>query len=217
MSKKTIIVDYELGNLFSVQQACLHVGLDAEISSDPAKIAAADGLILPGVGAFGAAMSNLRRRGIEQPLKEQVAAGKPFLGICLGLQLLFTHSLEFDSKDVGLDLLPGTVIRIPEEIRGVKTRVPQIGWNQITPPPFKTWERTPLQHLADQSYMYFVHSFYVVPEEPSDVFTVTNYQGLEYCSGVKRDNILAFQFHPEKSGPEGVQVYRNWGEMNGLI
>ena len=217
MRKKTIIVDYELGNLFSVQQACLHVGLDAEISNDPAKIAAADGLILPGVGAFGSAMANLRRRGIEQPLKEQVAAGKPFLGICLGLQLLFTHSLEFDSQEQGLDLLPGTVIRIPAEIRGVKTRVPQIGWNQITPPPFKSWKGTPLQHLADQSYMYFVHSFYVVPEEPGDVLTVTNYQGLEYCSGVKRDNILAFQFHPEKSGPEGVQVYRNWGEMNGLI
>ena len=217
MSKKTIIVDYALGNLLSVQQACLHVGLDAEISNDPAKIAAADGLILPGVGAFGAAMANLRKLGIEQALKDQVAAGKPFLGICLGLQLLFTHSVEFDSQERGLDLLPGNVVRIPAEIRGEKTRVPQIGWNQITPPPFKSWKGTPLQHLPDQSYMYFVHSYFVQPEVPGDVLTVTNYQGLEYCSGVQRDNILAFQFHPEKSGPEGVEIYRSWGAINGLL
>ncbi|HEX2898547.1 MAG TPA: imidazole glycerol phosphate synthase subunit HisH, partial [Bacteroidia bacterium] len=158
MSKKTIIVDYELGNLFSVQQACLHVGLDAEISNDPAKVAAADGLILPGVGAFGTAMANLRKRGIEAPLKAQVAAGKPFLGICLGLQLLFTESVEFGSKERGLDLLPGNVVQIPAEINGIKTRVPQIGWNQIAPPQGKTWEGTPLAHLPNGSYMYFVHS-----------------------------------------------------------
>lgn len=217
MSKKTIIVDYELGNLFSVQQACLHVGLDAEISNDPAKVAAADGLILPGVGAFGTAMANLRKRGIEAPLKAQVAAGKPFLGICLGLQLLFTESVEFGSKERGLDLLPGNVVQIPAEINGIKTRVPQIGWNQIAPPRGKTWEGTPLAHLPNGSYMYFVHSFYVQPTRPEDMLTVTDYLGLTYCSGVQRDNILAFQFHPEKSGPEGVEVYRNWGKMNGLL
>jgi imidazole glycerol-phosphate synthase subunit HisH len=216
MSKKTIIVDYELGNLFSVQQACLHVGLDAEISNDPAKVAAADGLILPGVGAFGAAMDNLRKRGIEEPLKAQVAAGKPFLGICLGLQLVFTDSVEFGSQG-GLNLLPGKVLRIPPEIRGVKTRVPQIGWNRIQPPVHRKWVGTPLEHLEEGCYMYFVHSYYVVPDDPRDCLTVTDYMGLEYCSGVQRDNILAFQFHPEKSGPEGVEVYRKWGEMNGLI
>lgn len=216
MSKKTIIVDYELGNLFSVQQACLHVGLDAEISNDPIKVAAADGLILPGVGAFGAAMGNLRKRGIETPLKAQVAAGKPFLGICLGLQLLFTDSVEFGSQG-GLNLLPGKVLRIPEEIRGIKTRVPQIGWNHIIAPFQRTWADTPLSHLEQGSYMYFVHSYHVVPDRPEDILTLTDYMGLEYCSGVHRDNILAFQFHPEKSGPEGVEVYRKWGKMNGLI
>ena len=216
MSKKTIIVDYELGNLFSVQQACLHVGLDAEISNDPAKVAAADGLILPGVGAFGAAMHNLRQRGLEAPLKAQVAAGKPFLGICLGLQLLFTDSIEFGSQG-GLDLLSGKVLRIPAEINGQKTRVPQIGWNQITQPDHRTWDGTPLEHLQAGAYMYFVHSYYCQPDDPSDMLTQTDYMGLQYCSGVQRGNILAFQFHPEKSGPEGVEVYRKWGVANGLI
>jgi glutamine amidotransferase len=216
MSKKTIIVDYELGNLFSVQQACLHVGLDAEISNDPAQVAAADGLILPGVGAFGAAMGNLRRRGLEAPLKAQVAAGKPFLGICLGLQLLFTDSVEFGSQG-GLDLLPGKVLRIPEQINGQRTRVPQIGWNQIAPPADRDWAGTPLEHLERGTYMYFVHSYYCQPDRAEDQLTTTNYLGLEYCSGVQRGNILAFQFHPEKSGPDGVEVYRKWGQMNGLI
>ena len=216
MSKKTIIVDYELGNLFSVKQACTHVGLNAEISNDPAAIAAADGLILPGVGAFGAAMNNLRKRGIEAPLKTQVAAGIPFLGICLGLQLLFTDSEEFGSQG-GLDLLPGKVLRIPAEINGLKTRVPQIGWNQIVAPDVNSWAGTPLAHLPSNSYMYFVHSYFCKPSRAEDVLTITNYMGLEYCSGVKHDNILAFQFHPEKSGPEGVEVYRKWGEMNGLV
>jgi glutamine amidotransferase len=214
MSKKTIIVDYELGNLFSVKQACLHVGLDVEISNDPAAVAAADGLILPGVGAFGAAMSNLRKRGLEAPLKAQVASGIPFLGICLGLQLLFTDSVEFGSQG-GLDLLPGTVQRIPAEIAGRQTRVPQIGWNQIAPA--RSWAQSPLAHLPSGSYMYFVHSYVCQPARPEDALTMTNYMGLEYCSGVQRDNILAFQFHPEKSGPEGVEVYRSWGEINGLL
>ncbi|MFN8396538.1 MAG: imidazole glycerol phosphate synthase subunit HisH [Bacteroidia bacterium] len=216
MSKKVVIVDYELGNLFSVLQACLHVGMDVEISNDPAKVAAADGLILPGVGAFGTAMENLRKRGIEEPLKAQVAAGKPFLGICLGLQLLFTDSVEFGSKG-GLDLLPGKVVRIPSEMNGQKVRVPQIGWNTIHAPRPGAWQGTPLAHLQEGAYMYFVHSYHVVPSRPEDILTLTNYVGLEYCSGVKRDNILALQFHPEKSGPEGVEVYRDWARGNGLV
>lgn len=216
MSKKTIIVDYELGNLFSVLQACLHVGLDAEISNDPAKVAAADGLILPGVGAFGTAMENLRKLGIEEPLKAQVANGKPFLGICLGLQLLFTDSVEFGSKG-GLDLLPGRVVKISDELNGRKVRVPQIGWNTIHAPRHDAWRGTPLSHLPEGAYMYFVHSYHVVPSRPEDILTLTNYVGLEYCSGVKRDNVLALQFHPEKSGPDGVEVYRAWGKESGLL
>jgi imidazole glycerol-phosphate synthase subunit HisH len=216
MSKKTIIVDYELGNLFSVQQACLHVGLDAEISNDPDKVAAADGLILPGVGAFGTAMANLQRRGIADAMKAQVKAGKPFLGICLGLQLLFTDSVEFGSQG-GLGLIPGKVVRIPAMHLGEKVRVPQIGWNRIVAPFGRNWEGTPLEHLEQGCYMYFVHSYYVVPDRPEDCLTLTDYMGLEYCSGVQRDNVLAFQFHPEKSGPEGVEVYRRWGVMSGLI
>jgi imidazole glycerol-phosphate synthase subunit HisH len=216
MSKKTIIVDYELGNLFSVLQACKYVGLDAEISHDPEKVASADGLILPGVGAFGAAMTNLHNRGIADLLKAQIQAGKPFLGICLGLQLLFTESTEFGSQG-GLDLLPGSIVRFPAEIDGVKLRVPQIGWNRIAPAPQADWSQTPLAHLRPDCFMYFVHSYYAQPADPRDMLTVTNYGGLEYCSGVQRDNILAFQFHPEKSGQIGVEVYRKWGARYGLI
>lgn len=215
MSKKTVIVDYQLGNLFSVHQACKHVGMDVEISKDPAVIAAADGLILPGVGAFGAAMSNLRELGLEQVLKARVAEGVPFLGICLGLQLLFEDSEEFGSQ-AGLGLLKGSIRRIPGQIADQKLRVPQIGWNQIFALEGKDWGQSPLAHLPQGSYMYFVHSFYADAQDPADVLTRTNYLGLDYCSGVQRENILAFQFHPEKSGPEGVKVYGNWAEMNGL-
>jgi glutamine amidotransferase len=216
MRKKTIIVDYELGNLFSVLQACMHVGLDTEVSSDPAKVASADALILPGVGAFGAAMANLRRNGTEAALKAHVVAGKPFLGICLGMQLLFKDSMEFGLQG-GLSLLPGKVIRIPGEIHGQKAAVPQIGWNQVMPPPHRKWPGTPLEHLVDGAYMYFVHSYYVVPDHPRDCLALTDYMGLEYCSAIQKDNILAFQFHPEKSGHGGVEIYRKWGAMNGML
>lgn len=216
MSKKTVIVDYQLGNLFSVHQACQHAGIHVEISKDPAVVAAADALILPGVGAFGAAMHNLQNLGLEQVLKDRVAQGIPFLGICLGLQLLFEDSEEFGSQQ-GLGLLKGSIRRIPAELEGQKLRVPQIGWNQIEAPAGRDWQDTPLSHLPQGSYMYFVHSFYADPLDSADVLTRTNYLGLDYCSGVQRGNILAFQFHPEKSGPEGVKVYGNWASMNGLL
>lgn len=209
---KVAIVDYQMGNLFSVEHACAAVGLDARITTDPSEILAADAAILPGVGAFGAAMDNLRQLGLVEPLLDFIGTGRPFLGICLGLQLLFTESEEFGTHK-GLGFIPGRVVRFPaKDPQDVPLRVPQIGWNKIAPPAARpgAWKGTALAGIAPGEYMYFVHSFYVAPEEPDAVLTVTRYEGLEYCSGIRKHNVLATQFHPEKSAEEGLRIYRSW-------
>jgi imidazole glycerol-phosphate synthase subunit HisH len=209
---RTVIIDYQMGNLFSVQHACVATGLDARIASDPAEILAADAAILPGVGAFGAAMENLEKLGLVSPIKDFIASGRPFMGICLGLQLLFSESEEFGSHR-GLDLIPGRVRRFPaQDPAGTALRVPQIGWNQIHPPVSRpaAWAGTPLEGVKPGEFMYFVHSYYVEPEDPGTALSLTRYEGLEYCSSVRRKNIFASQFHPEKSAAEGLKIYAAW-------
>lgn len=209
---KIAIIDYEAGNLFSVQHACSFVSLNAEITSDPKKILTADGAILPGVGAFGEAMENLNKLGLVKTIHEYIESGKPFMGVCLGLQLLFSESEEFGLHK-GLDLIKGRVVKFPAKNKqGETVKVPQIGWNQIfTPAQSKdTWASSPLKGIAQGEFMYFVHSFYVTPTDPSDILTLTNYDGIEYCSSVQKDNIFATQFHPEKSAQEGIKIYKNW-------
>ena len=202
------IIDYQLSNLFSVKHACCHVGLDAEITSDPKVIKQASGAILPGVGAFGDAMSSLEKLNLTSAIKDFIASGKPFMGICLGLQLLFTKSEEFGIHN-GLDIIKGNVVKFKNGIK-----VPQIGWNTIHSPSGQDlWERSPLRGIAEGEYMYFVHSFYVAPEDPDMVLTKTEYEEISYCSGIHRDNVFAVQFHPEKSGEEGIKIYRNWGSL----
>jgi glutamine amidotransferase len=198
------IVDYQLGNLFSVKQACQSLGYQAEIVSDPDSLRKSDALILPGVGAFAAAMTNLNQSGMKEALLEFAASGKSFLGICLGMQLLFTESEEFDQMK-GLNLLEGQIKRIPSDGR----KVPQVGWNQIHAAG-QPWQGSCLKEVREGEFMYFVHSYYCAPKEPSVVLCTTEYDGFSYCSAVRKDNVVATQFHPEKSAEPGLTIYANW-------
>jgi glutamine amidotransferase len=197
---ETIIIDYGMGNLRSVEKALESVGGRPRISADTNDVRKAERLILPGVGAFGDAMENLRRRGMDDAIREAVQAGVPLLGLCLGLQLLFTHSEEFGSHQ-GLDLIPGNVRRFT----GADLRVPHIGWNQvedIQPNPL-------LEGIADGSYFYFVHSLYVEPENSADILSQTEY-GIRFCSIACRNKVWGAQFHPEKSQDNGKRLLKNF-------
>lgn len=206
-SPSVTIVDYQLGNLFSVRKACETLGCAATVSSEPQDIAAADALILPGVGAFGQAMENLHRLDLVQPLLDHVAAGKPLFGICLGLQLLFEESEEFGNPK-GLSILRGSVKKLPVS----ESPVPQIGWNRIEPGPTRTdgWSQSPLANVKAGSWMYFVHSFYVENSDPQDALCKTEYSGFHYTSAALKESVFATQFHPEKSSHEGLEIYRHW-------
>lgn len=209
------IVDYGTGNLFSVRCACEQAGMDAAVTSDKDAIVSADAVILPGVGAFKDAMTSLHSLDLVMPLKEFAASGKPLFGVCLGLQLLMTESEEFGSHR-GLDLVPGRVIRLREGVHdGRRLKVPHVGWSRIDRPnrasggsPPAAWMDTPLEDVPPGTHFYFVHSYYVEPADPSWVASVTPYGDLEFCSSLRRDNIFACQFHPERSGPAGLGIYR---------
>lgn len=214
MNKKVVIIDYQMSNLYSVQHACEYVGLNAEISSDTSKLINADAAILPGVGAFGDAMKNMERLGLVQTIKDFVSKRKPLLGVCLGLQLLFSKSEEFGIHQ-GLDLIKGKVIKFSGSNEQNKPiTVPQIGWNTIYYYDKKIWDNSLLNDLSNNEFMYFVHSYYVVPEDTSLITSLTNYEGIEYCSSIKSDNIFATQFHPEKSGQKGLGIYKNFANFN---
>jgi glutamine amidotransferase len=214
--KKIIIIDYQSGNLFSISQALTNVGLNVKISSEADDIATADAIVLPGVGAFGAAMFNLEKMGLVEPIKEFVNSGKPFLGICLGLQLLFNSSDEFDSSR-GLDIMKGNVKRFKNSDEAGKIiKVPQIAWNTIHKTENSSWEGTPLYDIGEEKDMYFVHSFYVIPDDKKVILTQTNYGGLNYASSILNKNIFACQFHPEKSAAQGLKIYKNWAVLNKL-
>ena len=204
------IIDYQISNLFSVQHALQYVGLPSVITSDKEKVANAAAAVLPGVGAFGVAMNHLDRLDLIQPIKEFVSSGKPFMGICLGLQLLFTESEEF-GRHRGLCIIPGHVRKfVFDAVPGERiVKVPQIAWNRIYRAS-QDWEKTELDLLPNGEYMYFVHSFYAVPDHAEDVMSTTEYGGLSFCSSIKKNNVFASQFHPEKSGQGGIQILRNF-------
>lgn len=208
------IVDCGLGNLYSVKQACAHVGLRARITSSAAEILAADAAILPGVGAFGDAMATLRRLDLVAVIRDYIAAGRPFLGVCLGMQLLMSESEEFGAHE-GLGILEGTVARFADpKLGGRRLKVPQVGWNGVyksrpAPAEADPWSNTLLQGLEEGEPMYFVHSYVVRPADPGIQLSRTSYGDVEFCSAVRRGNVSACQFHPERSGPEGLRIYRN--------
>lgn len=213
--KKVVIIDYQLGNLFSVKQACDTVGINAEISSNREDILNADALILPGVGAFIEAMNNLKKFSLDTAIQNKVNGGTPIFGICLGQQLLFTESEEFGAGK-GLDLISGIIKRFPETFEERKVKVPHIAWNTI----FKLnqeWDNTALKDLSNNDFMYFIHSYYVKPNDDACILTQTNYDGIEFCSSILKNNIFATQFHPEKSADKGISIYKNWALINNLL
>jgi glutamine amidotransferase len=196
-----VILDYGMGNLRSVQKAIEAVGSSAEITSDPERVRAASRVILPGVGAFADAMSELRRTGLGEAFSEAVRQGKPCLGVCLGLQLLFDSSTE-DGEHIGLGLLPGRVVRFAAQ-PGLK--VPHMGWNTLRirqPAPL-------LAGLPVEPSVYFVHSYYALPRNPGDVAAESDYPD-PFAAVVWRDNLTACQFHPEKSQATGLAMYANF-------
>ncbi len=205
------IIDYGMGNLRSVQKGFERVGFPAEVTTDPSVILAADKVVLPGVGAFRDCIHNLEQGGFIEPILKIIAEGRPFLGICLGLQLLFSESEEFGLHK-GLGVIPGRVVRFPEGMTeaGEKLPVPHMGWNQIL-----LKAASPLyENIADGSNVYFVHSFYVKPDDPAVVSATCSY-GIDFCAAIQRDNVMATQFHPEKSQAIGLQMLKNFAEMKG--
>jgi glutamine amidotransferase len=208
MNKNVVIVDYGLGNLFSIEQACKYLGYSTILSSDSDIILGASNLILPGVGSFEVAMRQLNNHGLVKTLQDFVKTGKPIMGICLGMQLLFNESYEF-GKHNGLGFIEGSVIKFPEKVNEQNIRIPHIGWNKIYNGNLK-WSSTPLNSTKNESLMYFVHSYYVKPLFNENILTYSNYEGFEFCSSVRKENIFGFQFHPEKSGKEGLLIYDNF-------
>jgi imidazole glycerol-phosphate synthase subunit HisH len=198
------IIDYGMGNLRSVQKGFEKVGHQAIVTSDPAQVAAAGKIVLPGVGAFEDAIAELRRLNLIKPVLAAIDSGKPFLGICLGLQLLFDVSYE-NGRHEGLGVLSGEVVRfdLPKQYT-----VPHMGWNQLAirrPAPI-------LDGIADGTYVYFVHSYYVAPSDAQVIATETDYGGM-FCSMIWRDNVMATQFHPEKSQSAGLRILKNFAEL----
>jgi len=196
------IVDYGRGNLYSLSRALHQVGAVHEVTADSDKILAASGVVLPGVGAFRDAMARLGERELVAPVRAAAACGTPLLGICLGMQLLFTRSTEF-GEHLGLDLIRGTVDRLPRGDAGPsQTRIPNVGWRLVTPR-----AKHPLSDaLGAGEMVYFVHSYIPYPEDPRDIFATIPFNGIEAAVLVGRGNVTGCQFHPEKSGPVGLRI-----------
>ena len=198
------IIDYGMGNLRSVQKAFERVNIPVVITSDPEKVLKAERVVLPGVGAFPACMGNLKKYRLIEPIREVVRQGKPFLGICMGFQVLFDTGEEFGNHR-GLGILRGKVVRLK---LAKKFKIPHMGWNRIE----KTKPIPLLSEMKDQSFFYFVHSYHVIPEDERIIATTTEY-GKNFVSSVAKDNIFACQFHPEKSQKIGLELLRTFGNL----
>jgi glutamine amidotransferase len=196
-----VIVDYGMGNLHSVNKAFQFINVPAKISSKVSDIKNASGIVLPGVGAFGDAMDEIKKRGLFEILKAEAKKGKPFLGICLGMQLLMSSSTEFGVHR-GFDFIKGKVT----VFKG-KMKIPHMGWNDIK---ILDKKEPILKGIKDKTPVYFVHSFYTVPVDKKDMLTKTTYGGIEFASAVHKDNVYGFQFHPEKSGEPMLRIYSNF-------
>lgn len=200
------VVDYGIGNLYSVARAIERVGGTARLTADPAEIARADRLLLPGVGAFRDGMAGLRRAGVVDAIIAFVASGRPLLGICLGMQMLATESSEYGTH-TGLGIIPGRVDAIPAEgLDARRRKVPFIGWADLEPSRPAAFTGTVLSGMGAEDSVYLVHSFQFLPAEPADLLATYHYDGIPVTAAVARDNITGCQFHPEKSGRVGLQL-----------
>lgn len=214
MKPQVVVVDYGVGNLLSVTRALEIRGASVTVTSDPCIVLGADRLVLPGVGAFADGMAELEMRDLVRPIREFAAGGKPLLGICLGMQLLFSESEEFGLHK-GLDLIAGRVVAIPNlGSGGAWRKTPHIGWNELRLPPGRLdWEGTLLSGLAEGSAVYFVHSFAAVPADSAVRLADCDHEGYAVSAAVQKERICGCQFHPEKSGPAGLSVIDNFLSM----
>jgi glutamine amidotransferase len=206
---KISVVDYGVGNLHSVRRALESIGADVAFIETADEIAAADRLLVPGVGAFEACVDGLRQRGLIEPIKAYAHGGRPLLGICVGMQMLLSASEEFGLHQ-GLDLIPGQVRAVPStDVEGRPHKIPHIGWTELTlPAGCESWRGTPLAPVDPGTAVYFVHSFTATPVDPSHRLADAWYGGRQICAALRRDNIVGLQFHPEKSGPVGLSILR---------
>ncbi len=198
--KRVVVVDYGAGNLRSVARAVEHAGVQPEVTADPRALETADAIVVPGVGAAADTMRNLERSGLVEPLREYIAADRPFLGVCMGLQALLTVSEEGGSHPC-MDIVAGTVRRF----KSGTLKIPHMGWNSVE----QVGEHPVFAGIPDGSYFYFVHSYYADPEDAALTIGRTEY-GVTFTAAIARDNLVATQFHPEKSGPMGLRLYRNF-------
>jgi glutamine amidotransferase len=222
---KVAIVDYGMGNLFSVGHAFENVGASTTVTSSKAEILDADIVVLPGVGAFGDAMDSLRKLDLVGPIIDIAASGKPLIGVCLGMELLMTTSPEFGAYQ-GLDVVQGAVVPFPRESAdAARFKVPHVGWSRIyresgteqmeegDGTSVRPWQNPAFDGVGDREYMYFVHSLYCEPEDPAVVTSYSLYGGVEFCSSFRQGNVFGYQFHPERSGPAGLKMYANLVSM----
>ena len=211
MTKRVTLIDYGIGNLLSVSRAFEACGAEVLQTENPADIAAAEYLVLPGVGAFADGMSELENRGLVEPIRAACASGKPVLGICLGMQMLFTESDEHHLC-TGLGVIPGRVEAIPNDAgNGRWRKTPHIGWSELLPPvSFPHWRDGLMAGLGDHPAGYFVHSFSCVPTKRDALLAECEYEGIRICAAVRQGNVLGCQFHPEKSGAIGLRIVANF-------
>jgi len=210
MKPVVTVIDYGVGNIFSVCRALEHCGADVRLSGVPEEILSAEMVILPGVGAFADGMAGLASRGLVAAVKEYAATNRPLLGICLGMQMLMDSSEEFGMQD-GLGLIPGKVTAIPSTGGdGAPHKIPHIGWNELLVPEGADWKGTVLENTASGSSVYFVHSFAAVPECPEHRLAECDYNGRKICAAVRSGLVFGCQFHPEKSGEVGLSIVKSF-------
>jgi len=207
---KICILDYGVGNLFSVEKACRQFTNDVFVQEDSVDIEACDALILPGVGSFKAGMDGLKIRGLTEAVHKHVNVDKPLLGICLGAQLLLSKGEEFGEHE-GLNIIPGKVTHFPTLVGGCK--IPHIGWNAIDPPQSDTWKNTIFDTMQPGVEMYFVHSYILHPQNSENVLAHTQYGGCTFASAIRKGNVYGCQFHPEKSATDGLQIIEQFLNM----
>ncbi len=207
MTAKVTLIDYKIGNLFNLQRAFEHLGCTPSLINDVDSIKNADRLVVPGVGAFGEGIENINKLGIKDAIKDFAKTGKPIIGICLGMQLLLSHSEELGSWN-GLDIIQGNVLRFKEG----NWKLPQITWNSLEKSK-TSWEQTILDGLPSGALMYFNHSYYAEPKDPKVILATTNYANYQFASVLKQENVFACQFHPERSGEWGLKLLSNFAHL----
>lgn len=202
-----VVIDYGIGNIKSIKNAFAELSVEVILSREKEVILGADGVILPGVGAFSHGMNNLIKYNLDDIIKEYVKTNKPLLGICLGMQMMMEESVEFGITK-GLGLVKGKVIKLPVD-QSKKVKLPHISWNEIRDKNVN-WQNTILEEVPKESDMYFVHTFVAKPDHDENILSVTEYANVEFCSSIKKDNIYGCQFHPEKSATIGLSIIKNF-------